>query len=212
MNRLLEIVRRDPVLRSLLALPTPVPAIVLRAAVARPCTCKLRDSQTTRARSAGRIDVHLSPPPTGRGVASYLDIAHRLIPELRSPFQLDRINDAGAAACGGNRDRMPLSHRGRAAGARRGAGVAPRAVARGRALPAGRSPGPLQPSCCSSSATELAPAARRLTWPPGYRPAGCLITNEPRLDSSAERLDQREPVSGECDGCQNRSPAMYMNV
>jgi len=35
MSRLLFLVQRDPVLHSLLALPTPVPAVVLRAAVAR---------------------------------------------------------------------------------------------------------------------------------------------------------------------------------
>ena len=35
MSRLLKIVQRDPALRALLALPTPVPSVVLRAAVAR---------------------------------------------------------------------------------------------------------------------------------------------------------------------------------
>jgi pimeloyl-ACP methyl ester carboxylesterase len=35
MTRLLNLVQRDPVLRSLLALPAPLPAVVLRAAVAR---------------------------------------------------------------------------------------------------------------------------------------------------------------------------------
>jgi pimeloyl-ACP methyl ester carboxylesterase len=35
MSRLLHLVQRDPVLRSLVSLPAPVPSVVMRAAVAR---------------------------------------------------------------------------------------------------------------------------------------------------------------------------------
>jgi pimeloyl-ACP methyl ester carboxylesterase len=108
MNRLLDLVQRDPVLRSLMALPTPVPAVVLRAAVAR------LYRQLAFARP-GEIDpgvvstftYHLRHRATA---ASYLDIAHRLIPELRAPFALERIA-APVLLLWGDRDRL-VYHRG----------------------------------------------------------------------------------------------------
>jgi pimeloyl-ACP methyl ester carboxylesterase len=106
MNRLLQIVEHDPGLRSLLALPAPVPAVVLRATVARlyqqlafarPVDAELVAAFTWHFRQRARV-------------ASYLDIAHRLIPELRAPFQLQRIT-ARVLLLWGDRDRLAY-HRG----------------------------------------------------------------------------------------------------
>jgi pimeloyl-ACP methyl ester carboxylesterase len=108
MNRLLEIVRRDPLLRSLLALPTPVPAVVLRAAVARLfLQLAIHNPRELDPRVVPTFTYHHRQRAR---VASYLDIAHRLIPELRSPFQLERIT-APLLLLWGDRDRM-LYHRG----------------------------------------------------------------------------------------------------
>jgi pimeloyl-ACP methyl ester carboxylesterase len=108
MNRLLYVVQRDPVLRTLLALPTPVPSIVLRSAVARlylqlafarPSKVDPRVVSTFTYHHRNRVRV-----------ASYLDIAHRLIPELRHPFELERIT-APVTLLWGDRDRL-VYHRG----------------------------------------------------------------------------------------------------
>jgi pimeloyl-ACP methyl ester carboxylesterase len=108
MNRLLHLVQRDPVLRSLLALPTPVPGVVMRAAVAR----LYLQLAFAKPRS---IDPRLVSAFTWHHrhrakVASYLDIAHRLLPELREPFELDRIS-VPVLLVWGDRDRL-VFHRG----------------------------------------------------------------------------------------------------
>ncbi len=108
MSRLLYIVQRDPLIRSLLALPAPVPSMVLRAAVARLYV------QLAFA-SPGHVDPRVVTTFTSHHrdrarVASYLDIAHRLIPELRSPFELDRISSR-VLLVWGDRDRL-VFHRG----------------------------------------------------------------------------------------------------
>lgn len=108
MNRLLDIVQRDPVLRSLLALPTPVPAVILRAVVAglylRLAFPRPRQIDP---RVVSTFTYHLRRRAT---VASCLDIAHRLIPELRSPFALERIATP-VLLLWGDRDRL-VYHRG----------------------------------------------------------------------------------------------------
>jgi pimeloyl-ACP methyl ester carboxylesterase len=108
MNRLLYLVQRDPVLHSLLALPTPVPGVVLRAAVAR------LYKQLAFARP-GDVDSNVISAFTYHHrqrarVAHYLDTAHRLIPELRQPFELSRIA-VPVLLIWGDRDRL-VFHRG----------------------------------------------------------------------------------------------------
>jgi pimeloyl-ACP methyl ester carboxylesterase len=108
MTRLLYLVQRDPVLHSLLALPTPVPALILRAAVAR------LYRQLAFAH-AGRIDPRVISAFTWHHrrrsrVAQYLDSAHRMLPELRAPFELERII-APVLLVWGDRDRL-VFHRG----------------------------------------------------------------------------------------------------
>ncbi len=105
MSRLLTIVERDPLLRSLLALPTPVPAVVLRAAVGRLY-------RAIAFSSPGAVDGALVSAFTHHhrsraAVARYLATAHRLIPELRAPFELDRI-DCPVLVVWGDRDRLLL--------------------------------------------------------------------------------------------------------
>ncbi len=108
MSRLLSVVERDPLLRSLLAVPTPVPAALLRAAVGRLY-------RTIAFSSPGAVDDALVAAFTHHhrrraAVAGYLDTAHRLIPELRAPFQLHRI-ECPVLVVWGDRDRL-LFHRG----------------------------------------------------------------------------------------------------
>lgn len=108
MNRLLEIVRHDPLLRSLLALPTPVPAVVLRAAVAGLyLQLAIHRPGELDPRVVPTFTFHLRQRAT---VASYLEIARRLIGELRSPFELERIT-VPLLLLWGEKDRM-LDHRG----------------------------------------------------------------------------------------------------
>ncbi len=108
MSRLLHLVQRDPLLRSILALPAPVPAGVIRAAVARLYT------QLAFA-SPGSIDPNVITTFTSHHnhrsrVASYLEIARRLIPELREPYALERIGSR-VLLVWGDRDRL-VFHRG----------------------------------------------------------------------------------------------------
>ena len=108
MSRLLYLVQRDPVIRSLLALPTPVPAAVLRGAVARLYL------QLGFAAPAS-IDRELVSAFTWHhrrrsDVARYLESLRRLIPELREPFEPERIS-VPLLLVWGDRDRL-LFHRG----------------------------------------------------------------------------------------------------
>jgi pimeloyl-ACP methyl ester carboxylesterase len=108
MSRLVALVERDPILRSLLALPSPVPGAVLRAAVARlyrALAFAAPDAVDHAVISA--FTAHHSDRGT---VAGYLDTAHRLMPELHSPFDLKRIQ-APVLIVWGDRDRL-VFHRG----------------------------------------------------------------------------------------------------
>lgn len=108
MSRLLQLVQRDPVIRSVLALPTPVPAAVLRGAVARlylqlgfaaPAAIDREVVSAFTWHHRRRTDV-------GR----YLHTLRRLIPELREPFEPERIS-LPVLLVWGDRDRL-VFHRG----------------------------------------------------------------------------------------------------
>jgi len=108
MSRLLHIVQRDSVLKSLLAVPAPVPSLVLRAAVAR---LYVQLAFATPRRVKPEVVATFTWHHRERArVASYLDIARRLIPELRSPYAFDRI-DTRVLLVWGDKDRL-VFHRG----------------------------------------------------------------------------------------------------
>jgi len=108
MTRLLNIVQRDPVLRTLLALPTPVPSAVLRGAVAR-LYLSLAFA-TPRAVDPGVVSSFTWHHRHRASVARYLHIAHRLIPELRECYELSNISSR-VLLVWGDRDRL-VFHRG----------------------------------------------------------------------------------------------------
>jgi len=103
MTRLLHLVQRDPVLHSLLALPAPVPSIVIRAAVARLYVrLAFASARTVDEAVVSSFTSHLRDRAT---VARVLAIAHRLLPELRKPFELERISSP-VLLVWGDRDRL----------------------------------------------------------------------------------------------------------
>src|SRR5579884_2984614 len=108
MSRLLYLVERDPLLRSLLALPTPVPSLVIRAAVAR--LYRQLAFAVPAAADAAVIDAFTAHHRDRVTVAGYLEIARRLIGELRDPFQLTRITSP-ILVVWGDKDRL-VFHRG----------------------------------------------------------------------------------------------------
>jgi pimeloyl-ACP methyl ester carboxylesterase len=108
MSRMLHLVERDPLLRSILALPAPVPGAVLRAAVARLyCAIALASPRSVDRAVISAFTWHHRHRST---VARYLETAHRLIPELRDPYKLDRIG-CPVLVVWGDRDRLTF-HRG----------------------------------------------------------------------------------------------------
>ncbi len=108
MSPLLYLVQRDPLLRSLLALPTPVPSAVLRSAIARLYVRLAFASPATI--DPGVVSTFTWHHRHRASVARYLDTAHRLIPELRDPFKLERIANP-LLLVWGDRDRL-VFHRG----------------------------------------------------------------------------------------------------
>lgn len=103
MTRLLHLVQRDPLLHSLLALPAPVPSIVIRAAVARLYVrLAFGSPRTVDEAVVSSFTWHLRDRAS---VARVLGIAHRLLPELRRPFQLERISSP-VLLVWGDRDRL----------------------------------------------------------------------------------------------------------
>ena len=106
MTRLLHLVQRDPVLRSLVSLPTPVPSFVLRSAVAR-LYRQLAFAVPDRIDPVVVSNFTYHHRRRAR-VAHYLDTAHRLLPELHHPFRLERIK-VPVLLIWGDRDRLVFS-------------------------------------------------------------------------------------------------------
>lgn len=101
--RWIGMVERDPILRTLLAIPTPLPEAVVREAVgrvyrvlafARPGDI---DARVVRAFTAHHRD--------RATVRRYLDTARRLLPELADPYDLERV-ECPVLLVWGTRDRM----------------------------------------------------------------------------------------------------------
>lgn len=108
MSRLLYLVQRDPLLRSLLALPTPVPTAVIRGAVAR--LYRQLAFAVPASVDAAVVNAFTAHHRDRATVAGYLETARRLIGELRDPFQLSRIASP-VLVVWGDRDRL-VFHRG----------------------------------------------------------------------------------------------------
>jgi pimeloyl-ACP methyl ester carboxylesterase len=108
MSRLLSLVERDPLLSSLLALPAPVPPVVIRAAVAR--LYRRLAFAVPDAIEPAVIATFSNHHRDRATVAGYLDTARRLIRELRAPFELERISTR-VLLVWGDRDRL-VFHRG----------------------------------------------------------------------------------------------------
>jgi pimeloyl-ACP methyl ester carboxylesterase len=103
MSRLLNLVQRDPIIRSLVALPTPVPAFLLRPAVAR--LYRQLAFAAPGSIDPGVISAFTHHHRRRARVAEYLDTAHRLLPELRDPFRLHNIH-VPVLLVWGDRDRL----------------------------------------------------------------------------------------------------------
>lgn len=103
MSRLLFLVERDPILRSLLAIPAPVPGAVLRAAVAR---LYVQLAFAPKHQVDPKVISTFSSHHRQRArVASLLEIAHRMLPELRDALPLDRVRTP-LLLVWGDRDRL----------------------------------------------------------------------------------------------------------
>src|SRR5947209_2299673 len=108
MSRLLGLVERDPVLRSLLSLPSPVPGAVIQGAVAR--LYRRLAFARPQAIDQAIVRAYTSHHRDRATVAGYLATAHRLLPELRDPYRLERISTR-VMVVWGDRDRL-VFHRG----------------------------------------------------------------------------------------------------
>lgn len=104
------IIRRDPIVRTILGSPVPLPEPVVEAAVgvvfrqlafARPLAAS---AQVVRSFTAHHRD--------RRHLARALDVGRRMLPELRDPFDLERV-ECPVLLVWGDQDRM-VSHRGAA--------------------------------------------------------------------------------------------------
>lgn len=108
MARWLGLVERDPLLRTLLSLPTPMPEAAVRAVVGR-VYAVLAFADPAKA-PAGAVSMFTSHHRDRTTVSGYLSTARRLLPELESPFRFQRIR-CPVLLIWGTRDRM-VSHRG----------------------------------------------------------------------------------------------------
>jgi pimeloyl-ACP methyl ester carboxylesterase len=108
MPRWFQIVERDPLVRTLLSLPTPVPEAVVRAAVGR--AYRMLAFADQRTADGPVIEAFTNHHRDRTSVASYLDTARRMLPELQTPMDLAKIG-CPVLLVWGDRDRL-VSHRG----------------------------------------------------------------------------------------------------
>ncbi len=102
-SRLLSIVEHDPVLHTVLALPAPIPSAVVRAAVAR---LYVQLAFASVRRVDPKVISNFTSFVSHRSrAASYLDIGHRLVPELRGALTLERMRRP-LLLIWGDRDRL----------------------------------------------------------------------------------------------------------
>src|SRR5205823_1283845 len=89
MSRLVQLVERDLVLRSLLSLPSPVPGTLIRATVAR--LYRQLAFAAPGAVDPVVVSAFTSHHRDRATVAAQLATARRLLPELHQPYELARI-------------------------------------------------------------------------------------------------------------------------
>jgi pimeloyl-ACP methyl ester carboxylesterase len=107
MPRWFEIIERDPVVRTVLALPVPIPAAVLQRTVGE----VYRRLAFARPVEAAVVNMFASHHADRAAVSRLLASGRRLLPELtRTPFELERIR-CPVLLVWGTRDRM-VSHSG----------------------------------------------------------------------------------------------------
>ena len=150
MTRLLYLVQRDPVLHSLLALPTPVPGVVLRAAVAR-LYRQLAFADPGAIDAQVVVRVHLASP---RALAGRALPRHRAPADARAARRRSSSSGSRRRCCSSGETATGSCSTAARSGAGRRAGFAARAARGGRPLPAGRGAGARDASCCSSSAAS----------------------------------------------------------
>ena len=108
MSRLVGLVERDLVLRTLLSVPSPVPGVLIRGAVAR--LYRQLAFAAPQAVDPAVVTAFTSHHRDRATVAAQLAAAHRLLPELHEPYELDRIT-IPVLVVWGDRDRL-VFHRG----------------------------------------------------------------------------------------------------
>ncbi|HEY8866593.1 MAG TPA: alpha/beta fold hydrolase [Solirubrobacteraceae bacterium] len=103
MARWISIVERDPILRTLLSLPAPLPEALVREAVGRVYrTLAFHRQRDIDGKVVSLFTGHHRDRAT---VARYLETARRLLPELKDPFALSAI-ECPLLVVWGDRDRM----------------------------------------------------------------------------------------------------------
>jgi pimeloyl-ACP methyl ester carboxylesterase len=89
MPRWFSIIDRDPAVRRLLSLPVPLPTGAVRAAVGRVYSAlAFANPESVDSRVISTFTRHI---PDRQAVARLIDNGHRLLPELRDPFSLSKI-------------------------------------------------------------------------------------------------------------------------